>query len=82
MAKNDKDDSVIEQKNNEIKEAKQEEQPKESSISRYVAFVLLDNGDINIQLNGFDIEEAMSIVEKGRIKFQNEYELYLRRTVK
>ena len=66
----------------ENEEIKQEEQPKESSISRYVAFVLLDNGDINIQLNGFDIEEAMSIVEKGRIKFQNEYELYLRRTVK
>lgn len=44
--------------------------------------MLADDGKILIRLEGLTVEEAAPIVERGRIQFQNEYELYLRRILK
>jgi hypothetical protein len=60
----------------------EETAPKEAPNPKFVAFLANDDGRILIRMEGLTIEEAAPIVEKGRIQFQHEYELYLRRTLK
>jgi hypothetical protein len=60
----------------------EETTPKEPTTPKFVAFMLADDGKILIRLEGLTVEEAAPVVEKGRIQFQNEYELYLRRILK
>lgn len=71
MAKNNKDNSVIEQKNNEIKEAQQEEQPK------FIALIKDKDGSIKFNIEGLTMDEALIVIKKGKVQFEKLYEQWL-----
>ena len=57
-------------------------EPEKTVKQRFVAFIVKPDGGVTITLEGVDIEEARKVIAHGRIIFENEYENYLRRTLK